>query len=503
MIVGPSKVEILESIITTLQSISSSNEKKEFLKNLSEYDKSVIIKYFQYVYDEVNYTYGKSKLPIIARQEIIDIDDNLVDFYHILNDLNSGELKGKRADEEIQDYLCNKAPIYENLFFYVLKRDIKAKVGARLINSVIPGAIPIAPYQRCEQEKMMQKRIKYPAITQTKADGLFMNLHLSNSPDDIICTSRYGRNIPCNDFFKSFAQLGIHGKVLHGELLLLDKDGKIMLREAGNGAINKYILQESTLLNIDKKYSEAKTQKAKDKILTDKDIFIEECKYIERNIIFKVWDIVEKDKWLNLYSEVKYLDRFKETAELVKKMQKIVQHEKIQLIDFKIVHNEDEAMIFYAEQLDKKEEGMVIKNLHSHWEHDTNISGVIKLKDFKDCDLIITGWEYGEAGGDFETGIGSFICESSDGNLVVNVSGMSQKQRGFERVDLKDSSKGIKLIEDFDLNWATGKIIAVKFNTVIKSKNNMTWSLFLPSVLEVRESYDKSLAETTEAILKK
>ena len=80
---------------------------------------------------------------------------------------------------------------------------------------------------------------------------------------------------------------------------------------------------------------------------------------------------------------------------------------------------------------------------------------------------------------------------------------MSQKQRGFERVDLKDSSKGIKLIEDFDLNWATGKIIAVKFNIVIKSKNNMTWSLFLPSVLEVRESYDKSLAETTEAILKK
>ena len=81
MIVGPSKVEILESIITTLQSISSSNEKKEFLKNLSEYDKSVSIKYFQYVYDEVNYTYGKSKLPIITRQEIIDIDDNLVDFY--------------------------------------------------------------------------------------------------------------------------------------------------------------------------------------------------------------------------------------------------------------------------------------------------------------------------------------------------------------------------------------------------------------------------------------
>jgi ATP-dependent DNA ligase len=138
---------------------------------------------------------------------------------------------------------------------------------------------------------------------------------------------------------------------------------------------------------------------------------------------------------------------------------------------------------------------MVIKNLAATWEHDSNRQGIIKLKDFLECDLIITGWNYGKEGGEFADGIGSYLCESSDGLLKVAVSGMKRNDRGFERVDENDSSRGLKLIDGFNPDQNVGKIMAVKYNELIKSKNSDTYSLFLPSVLEVRESFDKSSAD--------
>ncbi len=81
--------------------------------------------------------------------------------------------------------------------------------------------------------------------------------------------------------------------------------------------------------------------------------------------------------------------------------------------------------------------------------------------------------------------------ESADGLLQVNVSGMKRHERGLERVDLNDSSKGLQVIDGFDFDQFTGKISAVKYNEVIKSKSRDTYSLFLPNVLEIRDKSDK------------
>lgn len=490
-------------VVFGLQTISSTNEKKEFLSKFK--GNAGLERYLKYVYDEVNYVYGKSKVPVIARQNFdakLNNSSALEELYSLLDSFIMGELKGNAADQAMQDLFVSTDERIETLCEYVLKRDIKAKVGAKLINEVLGRIIPVAPYQRCESEDMMQKRIIYPAITQTKADGAFMNCSLLPQDDiTVACSTRYGRYAPDNNFFQSLEIIGEKSKyidpVLHGELLLKHEDGTIMNRQTGNGKINKYFKKESTRKELVAKFDKANGA-SKVKAAQALEDFDTECEYIENNLIYVVWDIVPSIDWFGLRSELNVQDRFQEVSAMVKIYNDLITplgNCELRLVNYKIVADEEEAMEFYREQLDAGEEGMVIKNLNATWEHDTNRQGIIKLKDFNECDLIITGWNYGKTGSEFELGIGSYICESSDGELKVDVSGMSRDQRGFERVDLNDSSKGIKLIDGFDFDQNVGKIITVKYNELIKSKNSDTYSLFLPSVEEIREGYDKSLAD--------
>ena len=505
--------DIIVEAVFGLQKISGTNDKKDYLKQFQ--GQPSLVKYLTYVYDEVNYVYGKSKVPMIARQDHdIKMDNScaMEEVYAMFGQMNDGILKGNSSDEAMQDLLISCDDRVEQLCEYILKRDIKAKIGAKLINEVLGRVIPIAPYQRCESEDMMSKRIVYPALAQTKADGAFLNAGILPQNDVMIeCTTRYGRAAPINPFFKALARIGEYSRyidpVLHGELLLKDENGKIMNRQTGNGKINKYIKRDSTRIEMEKKIESAKSGPAKLKARTALEEADEEWEYIENNLVYVVWDVVPRQDWLNLACPSTVEERFEEVKKLINicKEKRILDKFKIgncevRLVHHRVVKDEEEAMEFYQEQLDAGEEGMVIKNLAATWEHDSNRQGIIKLKDFLECDLIITGWNYGKVGSEFEKGIGSLICESADGLLKVDVSGMKRDKRGFIRVDENDSSKGLQLIDGFDFDQDTGKIIAVKYNELIKSKTSDTYSLFLPSVLEVRESYDKSSADTLDKI---
>lgn len=508
-------------LIWTLQNTSGSNDKREILKSNSGIPE--LEKYLRYVHDEVNFVWGKSKLPVIADTPVDPLlqDEDLSEMYAMLDKMNSGDLKGNASDAAMQDYLVGKESHYEQLLFYVIKRDIKAKTGAKMINEQMGRIIPIAPYMRCESESQMANRIvyetdgvKHGALAQSKADGAFLNSRLSPGYDDVGCTTRYGREVPSNKFLNSLSiipELMNFGKdfVMHGELLLKDTDGTIMDRQTGNGKINAYAKRESTTAEFVKKIKVAKTEKAKQKLIDKLEEHILEWDYIQKNLVYEVWDLVAYDDWINLESDTLAFIRFNMVNEAVIKYNKYVEsidrdidNCELRLIDYKVVYNEAEAMSFYQEQLDKGLEGMVIKNMYSTWKHDTNREGIIKLKDFKENDLIILGWEPANEDSEFAGGIGSLICESADGVLKVNVSGMKRHQRGLERVDESDSSKGLKLIDDFDFDQFTGKIAAVKYNEMTKNKDTGVFSLFLPSILEIREPGDKTQADDFDKIKK-
>jgi hypothetical protein len=497
--------------IKELQNISSSNEKKKLLKETQD---DLFKKYLQYVYDEVNYVYGKNKLPMV-KKGTDDNDQQLVELFKLLDKFNSGELRGKKGDQAIEEYLDNKDSIYHDLLFWIIKRDIKAKIGSRLINDAYgESLITLAPYMRCESEKYLEKRIKYPALIQTKADGLFCNIFFKKDNQEIEVTTRKGKKIPIfeNTVFNALKEIIFNNYqikedfVLHGELLLIDSNDKIMAREVGNGLINKYVKAEGTQSTYIKKLQKAKSEQAKSKIENEIQQFAQLLNQIADDLVFIIWDYVPLKDFLNTESKMTTEERFEKVKEIFSIWENLdetpyVEKNRFQLIDYQIVNSYDEAIAFYKQQLQKGLEGAVIKNLDAPWVNDVNRFGIVKMKEFKEADLLIVGWKSGEEHSEFQDGIGSLICESSCGNLKVEVSGLTHEQRGFRRKDQNDSSQGLELIPDFNLDQYTGKIAAVKFNSVIKSKSQQHYSLFLPSLVEIRDASDKSEADDLQKIL--
>ena len=117
--------------IQEISNVPGLNEKKKLLSEVKE--DNLFRKYLQYTYDEINYTFGKNKLPGI-KTGTENTDPNLELFFDLLDNLAAGNLRGKKGDEALQDYLNKKDPIYYDLMFWVLTRDVKAKIGAKLIN---------------------------------------------------------------------------------------------------------------------------------------------------------------------------------------------------------------------------------------------------------------------------------------------------------------------------------------------------------------------------------
>jgi len=97
----------------------------------------------------------------------------------------------------------------------------------------------------------------------------------------------------------------------------------------------------------------------------------------------------------------------------------------------------------------------------------------IKFKGELECDLLVT--ETVEGTGKYEGMLGAIVCETSDGQIKVNVgSGFNESQR--------------QTLKKEDL---IGKVVAVKYNARIKNKLGEE-SLFLPIFVEVRDDKDNA-----------
>ena len=511
--------EDIHVIITELQNTSGTNDKKDILQNCIGHKELYI--YLQYVYDEVHYVYGKSKLPTIPDTGTYDIEDeNLEELYAMVDDMNAGILKGNSSDQAMTDYCVGKPKLYEDLLFYIVKRNIKAGINAKGINEVFGRVIPIAPYMRCESESYMKKRIvyetdgdKHGALAESKADGSFLNVVIHPDADDVSATTRYGREAQSSKFLNTLSiipELMMYKDkmVIHGELLIKNTDGSIMDRAKGNGQINKFNKRKNTWIELQNKLAKAKTSKAKAKLEREMEEAHHEWLYISKNLVYEIWDILPYEDWMNLEYSKSTIDRWVEVTNMfgeynqyIKQADTDIGNCELRLIDAKIVYDDEEAMEFYQEQLDAGLEGMVIKNLAATWEHDTNRQGIIKLKDFKENDFIIVGYEMADEDSTFVGGIGSLIMESSEGTIKVNVSGMKRHERGLERVDENDSSRGLQVIDGFDFDQFTGKVAAVKYNEMSLNKQG-GYSLFLPNVLEIRDASDKSFPDDFEKIKK-
>jgi len=428
-------------MLCTLADTNSTKDKEKLLKKYLIF--SDFRKVLAYALDSRN-VFKVKKFPEFSNRRYYE---KAGDIFDILNafDVQDGVTT---ADKE----RLYAAASIDSETYEVVKRicngDLKCGVGATLANKVEPGFIFTMPYCRCSTHKKLDK-IKYPAIVQEKADGVFCNVLINKN--EIKFLSRSG---------KEFKQLGVLRKEiqgsnpninLQGELRIRDpKTGKLLDRKTGNGIISssQYGTADQTMMD---------------------------------NTVLCVWNCIDGTQ----FWEGKGKHKYREILVLLQAWIYGLCSPHITFIKSNEVASYDEAWEFYLNIRKEGGEGAILKNYSFVWKDHTS-TDQIKLKNVEEADLIICGWYHGTEGTKYEKYMGGVQCKSVDGLLEVNIgTGFSDKERMLDWDNL------------------IGAVMSVEFESVIKSKTDKLHSLYLPRFKELRFDRTVNNADTLEDLIER
>ena len=451
----------VQSILEKLENTNSQKEKIEILKTMNEVQK----RWFKMCYNSL-ITFGVKKIPEYTSES------NSLDIVSIMDILEkefvTREITGNAAIERLRDILSNaeEPEVVERL----IRRDARCSVNSTLLNKVFPNLIPEIPCMLAQpmNEKTL-KNIKFPAISQLKADGMRCIAFITSN--NVRMFSRNGTEIICEPLKNTLMTIGQIEEnllsdntalMLDGELICY-KDNKLLDRKTSNGICNKVLKGTAN----------------------------EE----EQDLIqMQLWDIVKVDS--NTFNPLENRSYEKRLEYLYSILDKSI-FSKLEVIPTEIVNSMEEALEHFQKMLSQGLEGTILKNQDAKWSN-TRSKDLVKMKEENTIDLLVVDIE--EGSGDFEGGLGAIICETSDKKLRVRVgTGFSFEDRGFVN-DLSNGKKVVKQIkslEEVSKNYL-GKIVEVKYNQLIKSKGKDEMSLFLPRLVRVRN--DKSTANSIEEI---
>ena len=439
-------------ILTELESDNSRLFKEEILrKNLDNETLKRVLKAALDPYTQ----YYQRKIPKYSRKEDQPIK-SLNWALSGLNQLTSREYTGNAAIDHLQKILSLVTEENAEVIKRVVTKDLKCGVSIATVNKIF-GKDFIKTYPCMLASAFNQKAfeaIKYPALVQTKMDGMRANI-IIDSEGVVDVRSRNGKQIALSGHFDEFvknvfyksptlANLDtFHGAVLDGELLVLDENDLYILdRKTGNGILNKAVKETITP---------------------------EETKRVR----FVCWDMIPLEDFKEGLCKIPYFDRLDVLRERMDGVYNAQENHLISILQTETVGDYADCEEIFNEALEAGEEGVIVKNGDSPWE-DKRSKYQVKMKAELEADLLVEGVVEGT--GKYAGQVGSLVCTTKDGNLRVNVgSGLSDEQRK------KDPDEYI------------GKIVSVKYNEKIKDKNSDYWSLFLPIFQELR--LDKTVAD--------
>lgn len=511
-------IEIL-NILEIIKNIASSKTKAEVLTNWfkiqTDYQKELFLKFIHLTYSSI-FTYNATikifdKPKDIERTSIPTLEHILVTLENIGMD---DESKPKEKIDQILSLWQNATFESRKIIELIISRDLDIKMNEKTFFNVLnplceKKRILLIPYQRCEKEDKID-RIQVPCMAQLKADGKFQNLIFDPIRNIGLSLNRSGMrsNFNFQELFSLFnKETEYFTKVWPGIKLtltgeaLVKKPGvtiagkgaldiEVYEREVGNGLLGSYGKRFSTFRSLFNEVTLAIDGKGNKKLFKKLEKLIAqllEWKYVEDNTIFQLWNMFPTDTWLKLNTGMTCKQSFEWVNHFIFHYNHWISTKgmdtNLVLIHNEILDNMDSVYDLYYRVLNKGLEGLVVKNFNAIIEHGTSTDGIIKLKDFKDVDLKVIGFEPGT--GKYIGGIASLICITECGRMTVSVAGLTDKQRGFIRVDKNDSAKGLMLDPEHSNDKFNGKIVTVRYNKVSTDKNGNP-SLSLPSILEER-----------------
>lgn len=467
------KLQEIKSIIDELRSDNSSNFKLQALQKHK--DNEDWKKYLYYTYNP-NFNYYINKIPKVYYQGSKTCFDVVI---NTMDKFRNQELRGNKGIEvlTLMLELCdeNEAEVIELL----IGRDIKCGINVTSINKVYKDLIPETSYCGCQGFRIdkIKEAIEEDGFvySETKNDGRFVNIILT---ENIEMVSRSGKPTYLSDNCNLIkASKELKSKLddyytLTGELMV-----KGYNRLQSNGIVAR-------IININEKLQEEdfkKADKSKKELEKEFDKTFEE---LENLIYVVVWDIIPYKDYINqkcIIHRIKRVQFLEETLESFNNDYIIKQ-------EYKKCYSFQEVIQDLKEKLENGEEGTVIKAPSAIWSHgkkELQFKGKIVFN----TELRIIGFNEGTKGTKYEGTLGSIICQSEDGLIVTNVSGIEEtaKNKDFSRDYIWNNK------EEF-LNG----VLEIKCNGLSKNKNG-GYNFFYPNYVKFRSDKDK--AQTQEEII--
>ena len=431
----------LYDILQSIRETSSKNAKEAILR---ENQNDVLLQlYLQATYDpQINF--WVKKLPAAKPTDEFN-DFAIQDIVNAVENLSKRKYTGNNAKRYIQDVMEDMDPCAQDLFRWMLLKDVKAGFSESTILKVWPDLFFIPPYMRCSlpDAKILQRFGKMKKfIVQLKADGMYLSLLAEKGEYKAI--TRQGNAFPLE--FAEMLAKGYEGgdAAILGEVLVV-REGMILSRKEGNGILNS--------------------------ILKGGDV-PGDCSFR-----MQAWDFIPLEDFKRGVCPVPYESRLYELK------CHIHQAAFIQMIETEPAESLQAAYSFYAQKLANHEEGAVIKSLSGIWKDGTS-KDCVKLKLEVEVELEALELVAGDPNGQHANTFGSIRFSSSDRKVIVDVSGYTLEER-----------------QDIYSNWDNfyrNKIATVKSNELISSRDKDTFSLFLPRHIEWR--LDKTEADSLERI---
>jgi len=456
-------------MLTELSEIAGKNDKQEYIKNNLDNDEFVTV--MQFLVDKLVVSgISKKKWDKAETTRTITKFDGLDGVVEYIKENNTGKMVIVNYLKSYSDTLKSEDQV---TFMKVVTKTLNLGV-TKGWNKCVPSKLktPEALYMGCQaySEKLIDAlfaKNEY-ILSQNKLDGQFLNVMVKDGK--VVSTSaRSGHPqylSPETSFINAINNANLSGDfVINGELLLECEPN----RSIANGIIRK-------MVDTNKKLLEAITDSEKNKIIIK---FTEQKgstpDFYQSNMIYKIWDIIPLEDYLNNTSKEEYSERFLNAERKVY----LVNSDYFGLVESRKITTKKEALEHLAEELKKGKEGTVLKSPKNIFKS-TKPSSQVKMKVEFNFELKIIGYKESEK---IEGALGSFLCESKNGELTTGCYSGITPDQAIEFWNDRDS--------------LVGKIIEVKGNGLsVNSKGNN--SVMFPVFIDFRS--DKKHANTFDEI---
>lgn len=389
--------------LTSIRSVTSKNSKLKVLEDNSD---NYLLKSILYLAYNPFLTFNVKKIPSYktSRTMYPESIDNLSDFLKILIRLNSRELTGNAALDEISALFSKCSVSEQDWYSKIIQKDLKVGLAEKGINKAFTDLIPLYEIllaEKIEKEdlnldtkrayNLLPKRI----ICQYKIDGFRLNIFVYEN--EVIIKTRNGKLvIGYNELEKEAFKELLSGYVYDGEMVSVELEEQIM-NNMNSGEItapNRQLFSEA----MSHAFSLEKNKKG----------------------VFNMFDMVSMEEWES--------KEFKETLEF---RQNRIQSEYGDK-NFESIKIVPITRVFYKENPeDLKEivelfhyylkigwEGLMIKNYDSVYEFKRS-KDLLKMKLMLSEDLEVVELYEGKPGSKYEGMMGGVVVEykATDGNM--------------------------------------------------------------------------------------